>query len=128
MIKDNCPESATITGVQKIVAEIGMATASATTCHLIFAESTEINLGESSNMPAVAKTDNAKPGSIAWNGSSKIKVAIAAPNAGKPNERSPRYFAINKTEVMTAARNTDGVGLTNKIKKSKTIPVTHNLV
>jgi hypothetical protein len=65
LIKDNCPESATITGVQKIVAEIGIATASANTFHLNLALSCSTNLGDKINIPAVAKTERAKPGSIA---------------------------------------------------------------
>ena len=65
VIKDNCPERATITGVQNNVAEIGIATASATTRHLNFALNSSTNLGDKIKIPAVAKTDRAKPGSIA---------------------------------------------------------------
>ena len=47
-------------------------------------------------IPAVAPTDNAKPGSIAWNGSIKTNNATAAPSAAVGFIRAPWAFAINE--------------------------------
>ena len=46
---------------------------------------------------------------------------MAAPRDAIPLVLSPRYLAIRMTKVITAALNTDGVGLTKKINRNKTI-------
>ena len=81
--------------MQKSVADIGIAIASASQLHLIRLDSQLVMYGAIINIPPVANTESAKPGSIAWNGSIRIKNPIAAPSAGKPSELSPRYLAAN---------------------------------
>jgi hypothetical protein len=59
----NCPESKTITGMQNTVALIGIASASTIQSTFKYFRSLTFIIGEKINIPAVAKTDNAKPGS-----------------------------------------------------------------
>ena len=47
---------------------------------------------------------------------------IAAANDGTPKERSPKYLASITTALITAARNTDGVGRTKKINRKRITP------
>ncbi|MEJ0014297.1 MAG: hypothetical protein WDN07_01560 [Actinomycetota bacterium] len=65
-------------------------------------------------IPAVAATESANPGSVASKGSIKIKSAIASPNAGRAEDRTPRAFENKKTLTITVARRTEGEGLTKK--------------
>ena len=113
--KESCPESATMMGVQKSVAAIGIAIDSG-----IFS----FNFGARSNIPAVAPTDNAKPGSIAWNGSIKIKIVIARPSEGRAELLSPRAFAMSRAAVMMDALKTEGLGRTKYINPTSTKLVT----
>ena len=48
-------------------------------------------------------------------------MVIAAPRDGTPSDLSPRIRASRITNVITAARNTEGVGLTKKINKNRMI-------
>ena len=48
-------------------------------------------------------------------------MVIAAPRDGTPSDLSPRIRANRITNVITAARNTEGVGLTKKINKNRMI-------
>jgi hypothetical protein len=59
----NWPESKTITGIQNTVALIGIVSASTIQSTFIYFKSLTFIIGEKINIPAVAKTDNAKPGS-----------------------------------------------------------------
>jgi hypothetical protein len=59
----NWPESKTITGIQNTVALIGIASASTIQSTFIYFNSLTFIIGEKINIPAVAKTDSAKPGS-----------------------------------------------------------------
>ena len=65
VISDNCPDKATITGVQNIVAEIGIAIASASQLHLTRGDNQLLNRGDKIRIPPVARAESAKPGSIA---------------------------------------------------------------
>ena len=65
VINDNCPDSITTTGVQKIVALIGIEITSVSHLVLINLLKWLSKVGEKINIPLVARTDNAKPGSIA---------------------------------------------------------------
>ena len=59
----NWPESKTITGMQKTVALMGIAIASTNQSTFIYFKSLTFMIGEKINIPAVAKTESAKPGS-----------------------------------------------------------------
>ena len=79
--------------------------------------------GASSNSPAVANTESAKPASCACQGSPITTAAIAKPNAGNESVRRLLACADNKTAAIAAARNTEGDGLTNAIKQLSAIAV-----
>ena len=101
---ENCPEIAMIIGVQKIVAASGIAIGSG-----IFRA---VRIGTRTKIPAVAPTDNAKPGSTDWKGSIKISTVIANPSAGNPPALAPRARAKRRAAVITDARITEGEGRT----------------
>ena len=105
-----------ITGKQKIVALTGITIESKIHGIFIYLSNLLFKNGGRSNIPAVANTDNAKPGSIAWKGSTNTNSEIAHPSDGMPKDLSPNTLAIKTTAVITAARNTDGVGRTRNIK------------
>jgi hypothetical protein len=116
---ENSFEMIKIIGRQNIVALIGIVIASISQPCLILLEKFILRIGESINIPAVAKTERANPGSIAWNGSKSSNIKTANPKDEIPKLISPLILAANKTTVITNARNTEGVGLTKIIKRIK---------
>ena len=125
LIGEICPEMATMTGVQKIVAANGVAITIAK-ARGIFFENFSTSTGANNKSPAVAKTESAKPGSRTCQGSAIITAPIAKPSAG--SESLPRWVpcANNKTDAIAAARSTDGDGRTNAMKAIRKSAVTAN--
>jgi hypothetical protein len=106
LIGEICPDIATMTGVQNTVAANGVAITIAS-ARGIFFEKFSTSMGANNKRPAVARTDNAKPGSRTCQGSATITAPIAKPSAG--SESLPRWVpcANNKTDAIAAARSTE---------------------
>ena len=120
LIGDTYPDKATTTGEQKIIAAIGGATAPAN--FLLIGNRSRI-IGAKSNNPAVAKTESAKPASLACQGSPITTAAIAKPSAGMESVARLLAWANIKTAAIAAARRTEGEGRTSAIKQISAIDV-----
>ena len=114
-----CPESAATTGVQATCAASGTDTASATQrgVHRISASR---QTGASSRMPAVARTDRAKPAVTASRGQTSSSPSTATPSPRVPRERPLLPIPTSATVPIAAARTT--LGSARAVITNPTIP------
>ena len=116
------PLIAAMTGAVATVAAAGTASASATPGGTRRLRSQAAQPGASRISPAVASTDNAKPGSRASGGERKTSTSTAAPSAGNADRGRPDASASSAIAPITAARSTLGEGRASTTNPANATP------
>ena len=103
------PEMPAMIGETATCAAAGTATASARPAGTPRRRNPSRHRGASSNSPAVATTDRAKPASPANSGSTTMRMSTVAASAGMAARERPTASASNPIEPIAAARTTEAV-------------------